>query len=67
MPSRTDVRNSLAIQLLPVVLGGALQNEALTEELENKAVKAAFSIADKALDKLDSSIETVSKRPGIIT
>jgi len=66
MPSRTNVRNSLAIQLLPVVLGGALQNEALTVELEDKAVKAAFSIADKALDKLDSSIETV-KRPGIIT
>jgi len=66
MPSKVDVRNNLAIQLLPVVLGGALQNETLTDALEDRAVKAAFSIADKVLDKLDASIETV-KRPGLIT
>lgn len=66
MPSKMDVRNSLAVQLLPVIVGGALQKESLSAELEDRVVKSAFSIADKVLDKLDSSIE-VAKRPSLVT
>ena len=65
MPSKMDVRNQLAIQLLPVLTGGALQTESLTDALEDRLIKSAFAMADKVIDKLDASVEIV-KKPSLV-